>query len=317
MDVEIAHIRDETPQIKAFELRFPDGQDLPTFTAGAHIDVDVVLPDGTPGKRSYSLASDPADRSRYEIAVLHLPDGGGGSAFMHTEVKEGKTLKISAPINTFPLSKKSSHHLLIAGGIGITPLLSMVYWLQSKGEEFEVHYAAPTEANMAYREQLIQVAGNRVHFYFSQGSNSQRMDLAQILGDPKPGHHAYICGPNRLNQAAIQASQQLGWSQDSVHLESFGSRSEAADIELEVVLSLSEMTFRVEPGTTILDALIEAGAFVSYGCKRGECGTCQTLVLEGEPIHRDVCLTEKQRSEEKLMCTCISWSRSRRLVLEA
>ncbi len=317
MDAEIARIRDETPRIKAFELQSPDGQDLPGFTAGAHINVDVVLPDGTLSMRSYSLASDPADRSRYEIGVLHLPDGGGGSAFMHTQVKEGQTLTASGPINTFPLSKKASYHKLIAGGIGITPLLSMVYSLHSKGEEFEIHYAAPSEEDMAYRDQLIQAGGDRVHLYFSRAVDSQRMDLTQVLGDSKPGHHAYICGPNRMNQAAIHASQELGWPQDAVHLESFGARSEETDQALEVVLSLSEMTVRVEPGTTILDALIEAGAFVSYDCKRGECGTCQTRVLEGEPIHRDVCLTEKQRSDDKLMCTCISWSGSRRLVLEA
>lgn len=313
MDVEIARIRNETPQIKAFELRSPDGQDLPAFTAGAHIDVDVVLPDGTPGKRSYSLTSDPADRSSYEIAVLHLPDGGGGSAFMHTKVKEGQTLTVSKPINALPLSDKADYHVLIAGGVGITPLLAMVYELRTKGQEFEIHYAARSEQHMAYHERLLQLARDHAHLYFSQ----HRMDLSQALGPPEPGRHVYICGPNRMNQAAIQTAQDLGWPREAVHIESFGARSEAMDEALEVELKLSEMTIRVQPGTTILDSLIEAGAFVSYDCKRGECGTCQIPVLEGEPIHRDVCLTEAQRTEQRLMCTCISWSRTRRLVLEA
>ena len=118
-------------------------------------------------------------------------------------------------------------------------------------------------------------------------------------------------------KAVIDTAQKLAWSDDQVHRESFGARSESADRAIEVELALSEMIVRVEPGTTILDALIDAGAFVSYECKRGECGTCQTRVLEGEPIHRDVSLTEQQRNEDKLMCTCVSWARTEHLVLEA
>ena len=315
MDVEIAQIRDETPQIKAFELRSPNGQALPAFTAGAHLDVDVVLPDGTPGTRSYSLVGDPADRSHYEIAVLHLPDGGGGSAYMHTQLKEGHTLVCSDPVNGFPLSRKAHHHVLIAGGVGITPLLAMVYELRSRRADFEIHYAARTEEHMAYRERLRQLAGDRLHMYFSDAVHPNRMDLSLVLGSPQAGRHVYLCGPNRMIQAGMQTARGLGWPQNAVHVESFGARSEAADEEVEVELRLSEMTVRVQPGTTILDALIEAGAFVSYDCKRGECGTCQSYVLEGEPIHRDVCLSDTQRKEEKLMCTCISWSSTPRLVL--
>ena len=316
MEVEISRIRDEVPNIKTFRLRSPEGRDLPAFTAGAHIDVNVVLPDGTPEKRSYSLAGDPADRSQYEIAVLHLPDGRGGSAFMHTR-REGQTLTCSEPMNTFPVSDEARQHVLIAGGVGVTPLLAMVYELRSRAAEFEIYYSTSSEEHMAYRKIVHQLAGKRLHVYFTRANNSNRMDLGRVLGSPKPGRHAYICGPNRMIQAAKQTAHQLRWPQRAVHVESFGSRSEATDEELEVELSLSEMTVRVQPGTTILDALIEAGAFVSYDCKRGECGTCQTRVLEGEPIHRDVCLTEEQRRKQKLMCTCISWSRSRRLVLEA
>ena len=317
MDLEIASIRDETPQIKAFELRSSDGQDLPPFTAGAHIDVTVALPDGNTDIRSYSLAGDPGDSSRYEIAVLHLADGKGGSAFMHSQLKEGHTLVCSDPVNAFPLSDEAHHHVLIAGGIGITPLRAMAYELRSRGAEFEIHYAAHAEEYMAYGKQLDQLAGDRLHTYFSQTVRPNRIDLSQVLGSPQSGRHAYICGPNRLIQAAMETARRLDWPQDAVHVESFGARSETTDQELEVELRLSEITVRVKPGTTILDALIEAGAFVSYNCKRGECSTCQTRVLEGEPIHRDVCLSDTQRIEEQLMCTCISWSNTPRLVLDA
>ena len=277
----------------------------------------VALPGGNTDIRSYSLAGDPGDRSRYEIAVLHLADGKGGSAYMHAHVKEGDTLTCSDPINGFPLSDKADHHVLIAGGIGITPLRAMAYELRSRGAEFEIHYAAHTEENMAYGKQLDQLAEHRLHSYFSQTVRPNRMDLGHVLGSPQSGRHAYICGPNKMIQAAMEMARRLEWPQESVHVESFGARVDDADQEVEVELRLSDMTIRVQPGTTILDAMIEAGAFVSYECKRGECSTCQTRVLEGEPIHRDVCLLDTQRQDEQLMCPCISWSRTQKLVLDA
>ena len=317
MELQVTRIRNETPSIKAFELGAPDGRDLPPFMAGAHIDVKVDLPDGSRGTRSYSLACDPADRSHYEIAVLHLPEGKGGSAYMHSQVRKGQMLSCSQPMNEFPLSEKAEEHILIAGGVGITPILAMTYALQSTGADFRLYYAARTEEQMAYRELAQRLTGDGFHAYFSQSPNPSPMDLTKLLGDAQSGRHAYVCGPHRLTQAVIDTARKLGWSDKAVHRESFGARSETSDRAIEVELALSGMTVRVEPGTTILDALIDAGAFVSYECKRGECGTCQAHVLEGEPIHRDVSLTDIQRNEEKLMCTCVSWARTERLVLEA
>jgi ferredoxin-NADP reductase len=317
MELQVTRIRNETPSIKAFELAAPDGSELPPFTAGSHIDVDIDLPDGSRGRRSYSLASNPVDQSRYEIAVLHLAEGNGGSTYMHNQVSEGQLLSCSQPVNEFPLSEKAEEHILIAGGIGITPILAMTHALQSTGADFQLHYAARTEDHMAYRELARQIAGDGFHAYFSQSPNPSPMDLTKFLGEPRPGRHAYVCGPGRLIKAVIDTAQKFGWSDDRVHRESFGARSEQSDRAIEVELALSGMTLRVEPGTTILDALIDAGAFVAYECKRGECGTCQMHVLGGEPIHRDVSLTEQQRNEDKLMCTCVSWARTERLVLEA
>ena len=317
MKLQVTRIRNETPSIKSFELAAPDGSELPPFTAGAHIDVEVDLPDGSRGSRSYSIASDPADRSRYEIAVLHLPEGHGGSVYMHSEVSEGQMLSCSHPVNEFLLSDKAEEHILIAGGVGITPILAMTHTLQSTGAGFHLHYAARTEDHMAYREPARQLAGDGFHAYFSQSPNPSPMDLTKLLGEYQPGRHTYACGPGRLMKAVIDTAQKLGWPDDQLHRESFGARSEPSDTAIEVELALSGMTIRVDPGTSILDALIDAGAFVSYECKRGECGTCQVRVLEGEPIHRDVSLTEQQRNEDKLMCTCVSWAGTERLVLEA
>ena len=317
MELQVIRMRNETPAIKAFELAAPDGSELPSFTAGAHIDVEVDLPDGARGSRSYSLVSNPADRSRYEIAVLHLPNGNGGSAYMHSQVFEGQVLSCSQPVNEFTLSDEAEEHILIAGGVGITPILAMAHALQSTGADFQLHYAVRTENQMAYRELARQLAGDNFHAYYSQSPNPNPLDLMALLGEYRPGRHAYVCGPGRLMQAVIDAAHQLGWSDDCVHRESFGARSETSDRAIEVELALSGMTLRVEPGTTILDALIDAGAFVAYECKRGECGTCQTRVIEGEPIHRDVSLSEKQRSDDQLMCTCVSWASTERLVLEA
>ena len=171
MEVQVTRIRNETPSIKAFELAASDGSELPPFMAGAHIDIDVDLPDGSRGIRSYSLASDPAERSRYEVAVLHLPEGNGGSAWMHSQVSEGQMLSCSQPVNDFTLSEEAEEHILIAGGVGITPILAMTHALQSTGAGFQLHYAARTEDHMAYRELTRQLAGDGFHAYFSQSPN--------------------------------------------------------------------------------------------------------------------------------------------------
>jgi vanillate O-demethylase ferredoxin subunit len=226
-------------------------------------------------------------------------------------------LSCSQPINEFTLNEEAEEHILIAGGIGITPILAMAHVLQSTGVDFQLHYAARTEDHMAYQKQAQQLAGDGFHAYFSQSPNPGPMDLTKLLGEYRPGRHAYVCGPRGLMQAVIDTAQELEWPDDRVHRESFGARSEVSDRAIEVELSLSGMVVHVEPGTTILDALIDAGAFVAYECKRGECGTCQSRVLEGEPIHRDVSLTDRQRNEDKLMCTCVSWASTGRLVLEA
>lgn len=316
MKLQVSHIRNETESIKAFELKAPDGRDLPAFTPGAHIDITLDLPNGRQELRSYSLACDPANRSRYEIAVLHLPDGRGGSAYMNSQVGEGQILSCSEPTNAFPLYDKASEHILIAGGIGITPILSMAHALRSKGADFQLHYSARTEAHMAYRDLAQDLADDAFYPYFSHSQNPTRMEIAEFLGDPQTGRHVYVCGPYSLIQMVLRSARALGWSNHNVHRESFGARTDILDNAIDVELMLSGMTIRIEPGTTILDALLDAGAFVSYECKRGECGACQTRVVEGEIIHRDICLTEKQRREEQLMCTCVSWAQTERLVLE-
>ncbi len=173
MQLQINRIRNETPSIKAFELVAPDGSDLPPFTAGAHINVEVDLPDGSSSSRSYSLASDPDDRSRYEIAVLYLPEGQGGSAYMHSQVGEGQMLSCSQPVNEYPLSSKAEEHILIAGGVGITPILAMTHALRSTGAGFQLHYTARTEEQMAYRELAQRLAGDGFHTYFSQSPTSE------------------------------------------------------------------------------------------------------------------------------------------------
>jgi vanillate O-demethylase ferredoxin subunit len=246
MELQVTRIRNETPSIKAFELAAPDDSELPPFTAGAHIDVGVDLPDGSRGRRSYSLASDPTDPSRYEIAVLHLPEGHGGSAYMHSQVSEGQLLSCSQPVNEFPLNDKAEEHILIAGGVGITPILAMTHALRSRSANFQLHYAARTEDHMAFRELAQQLAGDGFHAYFSQSPNPNPMDLANLLGEPRPGRHAYVCGPSRLMKAVIATAQQIEWSDDRVHRESFGARSEPSDRAIEVELALSEMIVRVD-----------------------------------------------------------------------
>lgn len=311
MNVRVAGAWEEAESVRAFELELSDGQTLPPFVAGAHLEVTFPLATG-PAVRRYSLSGDPANRSRYRIAVLREPNGRGGSAFMHERVGEGDMLDVSQPRNEFQLDETTEHTVLIAGGIGITPIISMAYRLNSIGASFELHYAARTRERLAFIDELEQLCGS--HLWISVNSEGRRLDLPAVLGDSAPGRHAYVCGPRRLIEGVRSTASKAGWAEANVHFESFGAHAESTDRPVHVELRQSGMSLDVPVGTSILEAMLEAGVFASYECERGECGMCSTTVVEGEPDHRDHCLTgEQQRS---LMCTCVSWAKSDSLVLD-
>jgi vanillate monooxygenase ferredoxin subunit len=314
--VRVDSIRREAQSVKAFVLATTGVVELPPFTPGAHIDLRVRLPSGEPVWRSYSLVNDPSAGRNYEIGVLRTRDGGG-SAWMHDEVEAGDTLEICPPTNQFPLATHARQHLLIAGGIGITPLLSMARVLARRGDHFRLLYLARSARHMAFAEAVDRLGEAKVVKYLTQqGDCAQRLDPAQLIGALVPGRHIYVCGPRSLIQDTLAAARRLGYADESLHFELFNAGPRAGETAFEVELARSRVRFTVEPGRTILEEAHKRGIFPSSDCTRGECGSCLTRVIEGQPLHRDVYLTDAEKATNDFMTICCSRSRSSRLVLD-
>jgi ferredoxin-NADP reductase len=312
MTLSVSAIRDEAEGIRSFDLQEPDGAALPPVEAGAHLRVEVTLPSGRTARRHYSLLGDPQDRHRYRIAVRLELAGRGGSRYLHQCVHVGSRLRVEGPDNAFTLHD-APHTVLIAGGIGITPILSMVRALARHGRSYEVHYVARTQARMAFREELACIAGPRAHLYVTEAS-SATASLADALSTRSPGTRLYVCGPPRLLRDVSDMAARVEWPPHHIHTESFGPQASSADHPLEVRLTRSALTLTVGAGETILDALLTAGIWVPYECQRGTCAACMTRVVAGTPDHRDSCLSDALRAEH--MCVCVSRAHSRHLTLD-
>jgi ferredoxin-NADP reductase len=310
MRLKVEAVNQVAQDTKEFVLVHPDGEHLPDFVAGAHI--ELILPTG--GKnllRRYSLTSPTTDLSSYSIAVLNLEQSRGGSKYLNEEVKAGDEFEVSAPFQAFHLDSKAPKHIIIAGGIGITPFVPMVDVLSEAGQPFEVHYAARNQSRFAYKDRLAKVAGEQVIFYSEE--DGQMLDLAGLFAKKCASDHFYVCGPRGLIEAVKAKAEEYNYPQSQVHYESFGAAAKDTDKPIKVKLLLSGMEIIAEPGQTILDTMIEHGVWASYECRRGECASCVVEVVSGEPDHRDVCLTEDIRKNH--ICTCISWANSDELEL--
>lgn len=303
-----------TGRVKGFELGALDGGPLPLFEPGAHLPVRVRDRNGTWVERYYSLLSDPADRLRYCIGVLAEPEGRGGSLYLHNCVQPGELLQTRSPANAFPLEFEAAHNILLAGGIGITPLLSMLHALRAGGKSFELHYTARYTSDLAFRRAIEDLAGTHTHFYASAEPGMPRLDLRTVLNTPRPNTHVYVCGPRRMIVAVRELAKTCGWAPERIHFESFGGATSPDDREFTVSLARSGRSFRVPAGRSILDTLLEEGIAVPHDCRRGECLLCATRVLAGEPDHRDLCLSADEQA--KSMCVCVSRARSNRLTLD-
>ena len=310
MNLRVASRTQRSARVISLELRDEKVSELPAFDPGAH--VEVVIPHlGGPLVRHDSLVSDPAERRSYTIAVLRADDSRGGSDFLHDHVRVGDSLTVSEPRNEFPLRPGAEHVVLLAGGIGITALLGMARHLVSTGRSFELHYAARTPEELVFRRELEAMRLPQCH-YHAPGRAS--LDLVDLLGHAPPVTHVYVCGPRGLIEATRDAARRLKWDEGRVHRESFGPSANRGDGKLRVRLAQSGIDLDVAPGTTLLDALVLAGAFLAYDCRRGECGSCAVRVLEGRPVHRDVCLSDEAR--RTLLCTCVSWAEGAELTLD-
>ncbi len=315
IEVMVTRKTAEAEDIFSFELTRPDGADLPAFDPGAHI--DVHLPNGL--VRQYSLFNHAGESHRYLIGVLKDAASRGGSIALHEQVAEGDRLQISEPRNLFPLAEKAERSLLIAGGIGVTPILSMAQTLASAGEEFELHYCARSQNRMAFQQVLKQSEfAQRVHFHFDDEPPAQRFDADLVLANPAPGTHLYVCGPNGFMEYVLQRASAQGWTSEQIHREYFAaSGSEHSDSDsFEIEIKSSGQVLTVPAHSSALQVLEEAGIFIPVSCEEGVCGTCMTRVLAGEPDHRDHFMTEQERALNNQFTPCCSRAKNGRLVLD-
>jgi ferredoxin-NADP reductase len=305
----------EAQNILGFELVPLDpATALPAFTAGAHI--DLHLPGGL--LRSYSLLNDPQETHRYRIGVNRDAHSRGGSRHMHEQLRTGAELTISTPRNLFAMDESSAFNVFIAGGIGITPMLSMIARSQTLGTPWRLHYAARTRQHAGFLDLLAAYQGQpgaEVQLNFDQEPGGQMLNLNAVIAAIPEGAHVYACGPQPLLAAYEQATTSLPPAR--VHREYFAAKEAAAtDSSYTVTLARSQRKLQIQPGQTLLDGLIAIGAEPTFSCQQGICGTCEVRVLEGTPDHRDMVLTEAEQAANDRMMVCCSGAKSTRLVLD-
>lgn len=297
--------------IAGFELAPVEGV-LPTVQPGAHIDVHV--PNGL--MRQYSLTNGPGEQHVYRIGVKREPDSRGGSGGMHDMVQEGDVLTVSAPYSNFPLRRDAERTVLLAGGIGITPLLAMAQALQNSGRDYELHAFAQSDAHLAFPE-ILKALGAAVRPHLALGPAETGAEIEWILGAFRPASQVYVCGPGPMLDAARAIAARLSWPDDAVHFEYFKNTTIFDDTTtFEVHLARSALTLTIPPGRSVLAILRERGIAVPSSCEQGACGTCLVAVLEGEPDHQDVYLRPSEHAQGDRMTVCVSRSKSARLVLD-
>ena len=313
IEAKITRRTDEAEGIIALELQAANGAPLPGFDAGAHIDVEVA-----PGLiRQYSLANAPGETHRYLLGILRDPASRGGSEGIHQNFTEGRVVKIGAPRNNFPLLETAQKTILLAGGIGVTPMMAMAQRLAAIGADFEFHYCARSRSRAGFLDFLAQSSfADRVHLHFDDEAEAQKFDLAGTLGKPEPGKHVYICGPTGFIDFTKNGALAAGWASANVHVEYFGATVEISGDVFTVVAKKSGITCVVPADKSISSVLIEHGVDVPISCEQGVCGACLTNVLEGTPDNRDFYLTDEEKAEGKQMTICCSRSKTPALVLD-
>ena len=285
--------------IHLLEFRDPDGQQLPEFSAGAHIAVRV--PNGL--LRKYSLCNDPVERDRYQIAVKREINGRGGSCNLIDNVKASDELPVTAPVNDFGLPQRAQDFLFIAGGIGVTPIMAMIRQVVAEGKRFRLFYCSRSPETTAFRDELSAAQfKDAVTIHYDQGDASRSLDLRPILAERKNREHLYCCGPRPLMEAVRAMTDH--WSPTAVHFEAFSEAEthKADDKPFKVRLARSNAVLDVPTSKTILEALRDHGLDVPSSCETGTCGTCRTRLLVGEVDHRDLVLAEHERKDTVMIC---------------
>lgn len=312
LTVHVADVRAEARDVMSLELRAAAGGELPPFEPGAH--VDLHLPNGL--VRQYSLTNDWRERDRYVIGVGRVADSRGGSSFVHSNIRAGSQLTISAPRNNFALDPEGERFLFIAGGIGITPIMAMVRWCVANGKPWRLIYAARSRQRAAFYEDLCALAKDCAQFHFDDESG-QVLDVAQAVASWSAGERVYCCGPAPLMDAVKALTEHL--PAGTVRFEWFVTPEADPALESDaftVRLERSGLEFAVPAHKSILEVLEEHGFDVPFSCREGLCGTCVTNVCSGQPDHRDYVLTDEERESGKVMTVCCSRSKSPVIALD-
>lgn len=306
LDLCLVAIRREAEGIHSYEFQPLDGRPLPAFTAGAHVDIHLPA-----GPRQYSLCNPQDERHRYVVAVKRDPHGRGGSAWLHEHARVGESFRLSAPRNHFPLREDAAHTVLLAGGIGITPIACMVQRLRALGRSWELHYGVRHRDEAAFVD-LLGTQGVHLHVDSERGTP---LPLATIVAGAAADAHLYCCGPGPMLETFEQACRSRPASHVSV--ERFAAAQPAATGGgFTVRLARTGLSVQVEPGNTILEALRARGVEIQASCEQGICGTCETRVLAGRPDHRDSLLSDEEKASNQVMMVCCSGSRDPLLVLD-
>jgi ferredoxin-NADP reductase len=313
INVRVSEIVPLNELVTRFKFERTDGGMLPTFSGGAHTVIEMKDGDRT-RLNPYSLMSDPADRSAYTISVRRDDAGRGGSLFLHQKVRVGDEMVLSNPVNLFSLDLRAKKHLMIAGGIGITPFLAQIKQLDRSHGNWELHYSVRNEDLATYAKDLTSEHPNDVHIYHDD--QDQRINLEHLLDGQPLGTHIYICGPKGMIDWVRGTASELGWPREAVHYEEFLAPKPGKPFEVK--LAISNKVIQVAEHESLLEAIERAGVDAPYLCRGGACGQCETDVIEadGQIVHRDHWLEPEERASNKKIMPCVSRFEGKTLVLD-
>lgn len=303
LDVVVTDITVINDLVKRFQFARADGKSLPNFSGGAHIVVEMNDNDRM-RLNPYSLMSSPLDTSHYAISVRRDDQGRGGSMFMHNIVAIGDGMVISNPVNLFALDLRARKHLMLAGGIGITPFMAQMAQLSAAGSNFELHYSCRSAALGTYAQEIGEHYDRRVHLYYDE--DGQQIDLANLLSGQSLGTHVYVCGPKGMIDAVCTQAKTLGWPDHAIHFEEFITPPTGKPFTVK--LAQSNKTITVDEHQSLLEAIEAAGVDAPYLCRGGACGQCETDVVScnGSMLHNDHWLTAEQHASKKKIMPCVS-----------
>ena len=311
-DVVVKNRHVEGGNIAVMEFESATSATLPKVEAGAHI--DVHLPNGM--VRQYSLCQNPNDEGKFRLGILRDPDSRGGSVSAFDEIKDGMQIQVSEPKNLFPLLK-AKHSVLIGGGIGITPLITMAYQLAHERASFELHYCGASPENCAFVDEIKNgELAKYTTFHFKSEGASHRAFFESAIKNIDLESHIYTCGPVGFMDWVINLATTHNFPEQQIHKEYFQVETDTSGDSFEVVAERSGKIIMVEAGETILQALAKEGIEIEMSCEQGVCGTCMCDVIEGEPDHRDVYFTDEEKASNEQILVCCSRSKTPRLVLD-